>query len=298
MVEIMTKSLVNADEMTAAQIAGLVDHTCLLRPEHFDVEARRHFAQGEAGGDAVALHAAGVDAFLAETARLAVAGLRPYAVCMYPDDLPKARAGLDFPSGAGPVWAAVVAFPHGDAFPPAARAARTREAIEEFGAQEIDTVLPYAALRSGDVARVGACLRAVVDAARAAGPAGPRGGPVVVKVILEESRLILPGAPDPHVLIRQACGLCTAAGADFVKTSSGLALPGATVATVRVMRRHFSGGIKIAGGVSAANVREFLAAASGREDGAIDPDPTRLRVGASGLLGSLLAGPVAATGGY
>jgi len=111
----------------------------------------------------------------------------------------------------------------------------TRRAIFD-GATEIDMVINVGALKSGDLRTVERDIEAVVEACRQCG--------VVSKVIIEAALL----TDDEKVT---ASTLSKAAGADFVKTSTGFASGGATVADVALMRRVVGAdmGVKAAGGV-------------------------------------------------
>ena len=111
----------------------------------------------------------------------------------------------------------------------------TRRAIFD-GAAEIDMVINIGALKSGDLKVVERDIAAVVGPCREAG--------VVSKVILEVALL----NDDEKIA---ACTLSKAAGADFVKTSTGFASGGATAADVALMRRVVGAemGVKAAGGV-------------------------------------------------
>jgi deoxyribose-phosphate aldolase len=111
----------------------------------------------------------------------------------------------------------------------------TRRAIFD-GATEIDMVINVGALKSGDLRTVERDIEAVVDACRQCG--------VISKVIIEAALLT-----DEEKVT--ASTLCKAAGADFVKTSTGFASGGATVADVALMRRVVGAemGVKAAGGV-------------------------------------------------
>ncbi|HTV03411.1 MAG TPA: deoxyribose-phosphate aldolase [Luteitalea sp.] len=111
----------------------------------------------------------------------------------------------------------------------------TRRVIFD-GATEVDMVINVGALKSGDVRTVQLDIDAVADACRAAG--------VVSKVIIETALLT-----DEEKVI--ACTLAKAAGATFVKTSTGFAKHGATPADVALMRRVVGAemGVKAAGGV-------------------------------------------------
>ena len=104
------------------------------------------------------------------------------------------------------------------------------------GADEIDMVIDIAAARAGERERVEADVRAVVEAAH-------RGG-ARVKAIIETCLL----TDEQKVL---ACEAAVAAGADFVKTSTGFSTAGATVEDVRLMRATVGPGIgvKASGGI-------------------------------------------------
>ncbi len=126
----------------------------------------------------------------------------------------------------------VVGFPHGSTTT-ATKVFETR-AVRQRGAVEVDMVLNIGMLRSGETDRVQTEIAAVVEAAEGA----------VVKVILENAYL----SDDEKVA---ACRVVQLAGADFVKTSTGFAPSGATVADIRLMRASVSDaiGVKAAGGV-------------------------------------------------
>jgi deoxyribose-phosphate aldolase len=111
----------------------------------------------------------------------------------------------------------------------------TRRVIFD-GATEVDMVINIGALKSGDVRTVQLDIEAVADVCRAAG--------VVSKVIIETALLT-----DEEKVT--ACTLAKAAGATFVKTSTGFAKSGATPADVALMRRVVGAGmgVKAAGGV-------------------------------------------------
>ena len=105
-----------------------------------------------------------------------------------------------------------------------------------LGAQELDMVMNVGALKSRDRQRVELDIRGVVEIAHGAG--------ALLKVILETCLLTL----DEKIV---ACELAIAAGADFVKTSTGLAGGGATAEDVALMRGVVGdrAGVKAAGGI-------------------------------------------------
>jgi deoxyribose-phosphate aldolase len=151
-------------------------------------------------------------------------------------------------AGASTVPIAVVGFPLGASLP-AAKAFEAREAIRA-GAREIDMVLNVGALKSRDYAQVHQDIAAVVDACR----------PLPVKVILETALL----TDEEKVL---ACALSKAAGASFVKTSTGFGPGGATAEDVALMRRVVGEdvGVKASGGVrSAEDAMKLLRAGANR----------------------------------
>lgn len=235
--------------------------------------------------------AAAISALCARALGAATAlGGAPAALCVWPRFVALARAALpaalrvaavaNFPAGAADVGAAVA-----DA-----------QAILQAGADEVDLVLPWQALQSGDAAGAAAVVRAV----RAA-TAGH-----TLKLIIESGALATPA------LIHQASLIGLDAGVDFLKTSTGKLPTGATPEAARVMLQAIAGhrrgaqvGFKASGGVRTvadaavyiALVREIL--------GESALTPQRLRFGASGLLGDIEAvlagvggGKASAPGGY
>jgi deoxyribose-phosphate aldolase len=128
----------------------------------------------------------------------------------------------------------VVGFPHGSVLTDT-KVFETQRALDQ-GAREIDMVLQIAALRSGRDGDVKSDIEAVVEVAH-------RGG-AIVKVIFENAYLT-----DGQKI--RACHACEAAGADFVKTSTGFAPTGATHDDLRLMRANtpMNIAVKAAGGV-------------------------------------------------
>jgi deoxyribose-phosphate aldolase len=110
---------------------------------------------------------------------------------------------------------------------------REAEEVVRFGAQEVDMVMNYGALRSQQYDLVLEDIKTVVQASG-----------VDVKVILETAFLT------KDEIIR-ACQISEEAGAAYVKTSTGLAHEGATLDNVRLMKASVSETMKIkaAGGI-------------------------------------------------
>ncbi len=146
---------------------------------------------------------------------------------------------------------AVVGFPLG-AMSVNAKAFETTEAVRA-GADEIDMVMNVGALRSRDYALV------LDDIARVVGAAQGR----TVKVILETGML----ARDEKVI---ACALSKAAGAQFVKTSTGFGQGGATAEDIALMRAVVGPeiGVKASGGVRSAPDCDAMVAAGATRLGA------------------------------
>jgi len=147
-----------------------------------------------------------------------------------------------------PVPVAVVGFPLGAAVS-SAKAYETSEAVKD-GAKEIDMVINLGALKARDYKRVLEDIRAVVVAAK----------PCPVKVIIETSSL----NQDEKIV---ACALAKAAGAAFVKTSTGFADGGATTDDVKLMKRIVGEeiGVKASGGIKTeADARSMISAGASR----------------------------------
>lgn len=190
------------------------------------------------------------------------------AVCVWPRFVAQARAALP----ATIKVAAVANFPDGAM--DLARALADVATIAQAGGDEVDVVLPYRALQAGQATEVAEFLSEVRFASR----------PLTLKVIIESGELQTPE------LIAEATRLSLAAGADFVKTSTGKTPIGATPAAAAVMLKEIqasglpSAGFKASGGVrSVLDAAGYIAQAEAAL-GAPALNPQRLRFGASGLL--------------
>jgi deoxyribose-phosphate aldolase len=170
------------------------------------------------------------DAFVEAGCRLA-AKYEVASVCVRPADVRRAKALLE---GTDVAVGTTIGFPHGN-HATETKVLEARRALAD-GATELDMVLQIAALKSGRDADVQADIAAVVEVGHAAG--------AIVKVIFENAYL----TDDEKI---RACHLAEAAGADFVKTSTGFAPSGATHDDLRLMRANTSPHVRIkaAGGV-------------------------------------------------
>ena len=219
--------------------------------------------------------------------QLATKAMRPHpgdesvpavaALCCYPD-----LAGIAKEALAGSsvrVAAVATSFPSGRSWIEM-KVAETRAAVAA-GADEIDMVIDRGAFLSGDYAKVWDEIVAVKEAC----------GPAHLKVILETGEL---GNYDD---VRRASGLAIAAGADFIKTSTGKVSPAATLPVTLVMleaiREHWNRtgkvvGMKPAGGIrTAKEAIQYLVLVHET----LGPDwltPDRFRFGASSLVNDLL----------
>jgi deoxyribose-phosphate aldolase len=147
----------------------------------------------------------------------------------------------------------VVGFPLG-ATTPDVKHYETRRAIFD-GAREIDMVINVGALKSGELRVVERDIEAVVAPCRDVA--------ALCKVIIEAALL-----SDEEKIT--ACTLAKAAGADYVKTSTGFGPGGATAADVALMRRAVGSdmGVKAAGGVKDYETLKAMVAAGATRVGA------------------------------
>ena len=196
------------------------------------------------------------------------------AVCVWPRFVNLCASILQ---GTSIKVATVVNFPHGGT--DVADVVATTIAALDAGSDEIDLVLPYQSMITGDEAQVLSMLQAVREVVHA---------PAHLKVILETGELINPER------IRRASELAIKSGADFIKTSTGKtkisATPEAVTTMLQVIRD--SGrlvGLKPSGGIrTVADAQQYLDLA----DAIMGPQwatPQTFRFGASGLLDAVEA---------
>ena len=199
------------------------------------------------------------------------------AICVYPAMVADAREAL----GSSGVKVASVAtgFPSGQTFLDI-KLAETRQAIEA-GADEVDMVIDRGAFLAGDYLTVFEEIVAIKDAC----------GQTHLKVILETGEL------ETYDNVRRASILAMAAGADFIKTSTGKVTPAATLPVTLVMLeaiRDFERGtgravgMKPAGGIRTAKEAIQYLVVLYETLGPRWMTPERFRFGASSLLNDVL----------
>ncbi len=196
------------------------------------------------------------------------------AVCVWPQFVKRAQENL---RGSSVRIATVVNFPAGGE--DVSRVTDdTQEALSD-GASEIDLVLPYEAVRRGDLAvavEMVEAVRELVDQGR------------LLKVILETGEL-----KDP-TLIETASRIAIEAGADFIKTSTGKTPVSATPEAAGIMLDAIkasgrSVGLKPSGGIrTLADAKNYLDLAD-RIMGQGWATPQTFRIGASSVYDALIA---------
>ena len=197
------------------------------------------------------------------------------AVCVYPPFVAQCRARL--PASSGINVATVVNFPSGNE-PLADVLAQTQQALAD-GANEIDLVFPYQALQQGNAdAGAAMCSQIATLVHQHSGS---------LKVILET------GALSPEH-IAQAAQIAIAAGADFLKTSTGKIAHGASLEASAILLDQIAQakqpvGLKISGGVrDIATAQAYIAQAAAKMgEGWVQPE--NFRIGASSLLKELIS---------
>jgi deoxyribose-phosphate aldolase len=199
------------------------------------------------------------------------------AICIYPSLIADAKEALA--GSTVKVASVATAFPSGQTFRDI-KIAETKAAVAA-GADEIDMVIDRAAFLAGDYVTV---FEEIVEVKEAAGTAH-------LKVILETGEL------ETYDNVRRASVLAMAAGADFIKTSTGKVTPAATVSVTLVMLeaiRDFERatgrqvGMKPAGGIRTAKEAIHYLVVLYETLGARWMTPDWFRFGASSLLNDVL----------
>jgi len=186
------------------EIAGMIDHS-LLKPELTDTEVT-----------------AGCK--IAEKYQVA-------SVCVRPADVKLAKELL---KNSKVLVTTVIGFPHGSTTTHA-KLEEAREAIEN-GAIELDLVMHFGKLKSGNIGYVKSEIEAITQLAHSKN--------VKIKVIFENCYL-----NDEEII--KACNICNDVDVDWVKTSTGYGSGGAEDKDIILMRKHCKPNIQIkaAGGI-------------------------------------------------
>lgn len=201
----------------------------------------------------------------------------PAALCIHPRWLARCRARLRRLGRAQVRLATVVNFPDGSTS--LTRVLREIRAALRAGAGEIDLVFPYRAFLAGRAADADAVVRAARTAC---------GERALLKVILETGEL------GRDATIRAAAELAIAAGADFLKTSTGKVAVSATLEAARAMletirARGGAVGFKASGGIRDVETATAYFSLADELLGPAWATPERFRIGASALLGDVHA---------
>lgn len=199
------------------------------------------------------------------------------AVCVFPEFVATAKAQLAKQGTPEVQVATVVNFPHGEDSLETVLA-QTQAALEA-GADEIDLVLDYRAVRAGDV----------VKSAELVSECKALCGERKLKVIIESGEL------KTAELIARASEIAIVAGADFIKTSTGKVAVNATLEAAEIMLNTIKRldaqtqvGFKAAGGVTTcADAKQYIELAQ-QILGDNWVAPSHFRFGASGLLQDVL----------
>ncbi len=233
-----------------ASLAKICDHTFLTPVEAF---------RGQ--GNAIELRR---EAFMVFLAGIVALPEMPYSICVPVGDITHVQGFLQAKELKAKI-VSIAGFPDGSWISTTQKVTEALTAMA-LGADEVDMVLHWRALKAGDLSLIKQELSTVVAAVHGEGG--------LLKVILE-------GAELTEEETKVACDICNEVGVDFVKSNTGFGRSGATPEIVARMARFFPGGIKMSGGITQDNIEELLAATG------MEPpfDPMKLRIGESRLLG-------------
>jgi deoxyribose-phosphate aldolase len=174
------------------------------------------------------------------------------SVCMLPYSLARCAELL---AGTTVKASTTIGFPHGG-HTTAIKLAEAQQALRD-GGQELDAVINIGKARSGDWQYVHDELQALTETTQDGG--------AKIKVIFENAYL------DDAMKIR-LCEICGEIGADWVKTSTGYAASGATLADLELMRRHSPANVQVK---AAGGIRDLDALLAVREIGVSRVGATR-----------------------
>jgi deoxyribose-phosphate aldolase len=189
------------------------------------------------------------------------------SVCVYPTSV---SICSDILYNTPPRVCTVIGFPHGRSSLEAKREEILR--AKQHGADEVDIVMNYAALRAGDKTIATEEIVRLCEVAREAG--------LLTKIIVETCYL-------NQAQKLAALAACETAGADFIKTSTGFGSGGATVDDIKLFAANRSGPIKIKASGGIRTLSDALAL--------LGAGAERLGVSAAGALLDELKGHNVAT---
>ncbi|MBF4691855.1 deoxyribose-phosphate aldolase [Fusibacter ferrireducens] len=187
-----------------------------------------------------------------------------FSVCVNPYFVPLVAKELQ---GTDVKVTSVIGFPLGSSTSEI-KALEAKKAVED-GADEIDMVINISALKDGKYQYVQKDIEAVVDVIK---------GKAILKVIIEACLL----TDDEKI---KACELSKAAGAQFVKTSTGFSTGGATEADVKLMKKTVGNALEVK---ASGAVRDYATALKMVEAGAT-------RIGASSSVAIVTGNPSGAS---
>ncbi len=200
--------------------------------------------------------------------------LKCAAICVYPKFVAHAKKELKALGNGKTVVATVANFPTGDN--------PLRDVIEEIeycieqGADEIDVVIPYKKLQSGDIQTVKDFVEIVKKACKNK----------ILKIIIESGEL-------NKEQIKQACDICIDNHVSFIKTSTGKTENGANVKDVetilnQIVLRSSNCGVKVSGGVKTYEDADSYIKLFEKYLPHHELSNLKFRIGASSLLEDLL----------
>ena len=176
------------------------------------------------------------------------------SVCILPYYLPKASQRL---GGTSVVSSTTIGFPHGG-HATATKVAEAKQALVD-GGKELDVVINISKARSGDWTYVKSELSNLTGLIHGSG--------AKIKVIFENAYF-------DDAAKQRLCLICSEIGVDWVKTSTGYAASGATMADLQLMRKHATARVQVK---AAGGIRDLDALLAVRAIGVTRVGATRTR---------------------
>jgi len=160
------------------------------------------------------------------------------SLCVRPSDIINAAELL---KGSDVILSTVIGFPHGGTSS-LTKISETLDALNN-GATELDVVWNIGRVKSGDYEYVKADLTPIISFAKSHN--------AKVKIIIESSYL-----SDEEIV--KACEICNEIKPDWIKTSTGFAGGGASIETIKLIKKHIDPSIQIkaSGGIKSRELAE------------------------------------------